>query len=106
MKNIEMIQKFSVLQCVYQMIASSDGAVVGNRDNQAIDYAISKLGLTSNFSWNTASNLNSNESFKHVVKLDFLQKQQFRSLLLTIAEMSANTVYRKNCAYQLFQLTN
>ena len=88
------------------MIASSDGAVVGYRDDGAIDYAMSKLGLTSNFSWNTASNLNPHECFKHVAKLGIPEKQQFRSLLLTIADMGGNTVYRKNCAFQLFKLTN
>jgi hypothetical protein len=105
MKNIEMMQKLAILQCIYQMIVSSDNEVVGWRDNKAIDFALSELGLTSNFSWNSAINLNPHECFKIVAQLDPMSKYQFRDLLYKIADMGGNTVYRKNCAQQLLQLT-
>ena len=37
MKTIEMIQKLSILHCMYQMIASADGAIDEERDQAAIE---------------------------------------------------------------------
>ncbi len=95
--------KLAIMQCVYQMIASSDGAVVGWRDNEAINYLMTQLGLTSNFSWNAAINLNPHESFKLVGELDTFNQIQVRDLLYKISNMGGNTVYRKNCAQQIMQ---
>jgi hypothetical protein len=103
MKNIAMIQKLAVLQCIYQMIASSDGSIESWRDNVAIDYALTTLGLTTNFSWNMAINLDPLESFKKVAQLDPLTQFEFRDLLYKIADMGGNTIYRKNCAQQILQ---
>ena len=101
MENIEMNQKLAILQCVYQMIASSDGSVEPWRDNSAINYALNTLDLTSDFSWNVAIKLNPNESFKIVSKLNPLDQIEFRDLLYKIADMGGNTVYRRNCAQQI-----
>jgi len=105
MKNIEMIQKLSVLQCIYQMIASSDGNVVGSRDDRAIDLALKELELTTNFSWNMAIKIDPHEAFRQVSTISQTDKVKFKNLLLRIAEMGGNTQFRKNCATQIFQLT-
>lgn len=101
-----MIQKLSVLQCIYQMIASSDGNVVGSRDDNAINLALRELDLTTNFSWNMAIQIDPNEAFRQVSSINQSDKLKFKSLLLRIAEMGGNTIFRKNCANQIFQLTS
>lgn len=105
MKNIEMIQKLAVLQCIYQMIVSSDGNVLGSRDDGAINLALKELDLTTNFSWNMAIKIDPNEAFRQVSTINFSDKQKFKSLLAQIASMGGNTTFRKNCASQIFQLT-
>ena len=48
MKTIEMIQKLSILHCLYQMIASADGVIDEERDQAAIEIALSELDLPIN----------------------------------------------------------
>jgi len=106
MKDIEMIQKLAVLHCVYQMIASADGSVDEGRDQAAIDFALSELGLTSSYSWNSALQLNTNDCFIHVSNLNNENKQLCRNLLLEIANMGGNTFFRTTCAKHILQLAN
>jgi len=104
MKNIEMIQKLSVLHCVYQLIASADGSVDEERDQPAIDLASSELGITSVYSWDSALQLSPYDCFIHVAGLNDADKQLFRNLLLRVTEMGGNTFLRTTCANHLFQL--
>jgi hypothetical protein len=104
MKSIEMIQKLSVLHCVYQTIASADGSIDAERDNEAIDFALSELGLGSAYSWNSALQLNPHDCFLHVSGLSDDDKRLFKTLLLTIAGMGGNKLFRTNCANHIFQL--
>lgn len=106
MKNLEMIQKLSVLQCIYQVIVSSDGSIVGSRDDAAIDYAMKELSLTSNFAWNSAIVFSPFEAFKHVSIMDYSAKIKFKFILLNIAEMGGNRSNRRDIAKQIFQRTN
>lgn len=69
-----MIQKLSVLQCIYQMIASSDGNVVDSRDDRAIDFARREIDLTTNFSWNMAIKIDPNEAFRQVSTISLSDK--------------------------------
>ena len=106
MKDIEMIQKIAVLHCVYQMIASADGSIAEERDQSAIDFAISELGLSSAYSWDTALQQNPHDCFFHVARLSDNDKQLFRSLMLEIANMGGNAFLRTSCANSIFELTN
>lgn len=106
MKNIEQIQKLSVLHCVYQTIASADGSIVEERDHAAIAFALSELGLTSDYSWNSALQMHPNDCFIHVSNLSYDNKQLFRVLLLKIADMGGNQLFRINCANHILQLAN
>lgn len=102
MKNLELIQKLSILHCVYQVIASADGSVVEERDNAAIDYAIEELSL-SPYSWSSALQLNPYDCFTHVAGLDNETQQQFKAMLLKIADMAGNKAFRVTCAKHLFE---
>ena len=106
MKSIEMIQKLSVLHCVYQTIASADGSVVEERDNVAIEFALAELGLLSDYYWNSGLQMNPHDCFIHVSNLSNEDKLLFRNLLLRIAEMGGNKLFRINCANHIIQLTN
>jgi len=105
MKTIEMIQKLSILHCLYQMIASADGAIDEERDQAAIEIALSELDLPFNC-WDRALRLNPHDCFMHVSSLNDDDKQQFRNLLLKIADMGGNTFFRVSCANHIFQLAN
>ena len=104
MKSIEMIQKLAILHCVYQLIASADGNIDEERDNTAIDLALSELGLTSVYSWDSALKLNPHDCFFHASTLNNDDKLSFRALLLKIASMGGNTTLRITCANHLIQL--
>jgi hypothetical protein len=105
MKTIEMIQKLSILHCLYQMIASADGAIDEQRDQAAIDIALSELELPFNC-WDRALGLNPHDCFIHLSSLNVEDKQLFRNLLLKIADMGGNTFFRVSCANHIFQLAN
>jgi hypothetical protein len=105
MKNIEMIQKLSVLHCLYQMIASADGTIDEERDQVAINVALSEVDLPFN-SWDRALRLNPHDCFIHLSSLNDDDKQLFRNLLLKIAEMGGNTFFRISCANHILQLAN
>lgn len=105
MKTIEMIQKLSILHCLYQMIASADGAIDEERDRAAIDIALSELELPF-YCWDRALRLNPHDCFIHVSSLNDDDKQQFKNLLLTIADMSGNTFFRISCANHICKLAN
>lgn len=105
MKDIEMIQKLSVLHCLYQMIASADGAIDEERDQAAINVALSEVDLTFN-SWDRALRLNPHDCFIHLSSLNDDDKQLFTTLLLKIAEMGGNTFFRVSCANHILQLAN
>ena len=104
MKDIEQIQKLSVLHCVYQLIASADGSIVEERDLPAIDFALSELGFTSAYSWDTALQMNPHDCFSHASNLSDDDKKLFRSMLLKIAGMAGNTEFRMTCANHILQL--
>jgi len=99
-----MIQKLAVLHCVYQLIASADGNIDEERDNTAIDLALSELGLASYYSWDAALKLNPHDCFIHASTLNSNEKLLFKTLLLEIANMGGNTTFRITCANHLFQL--
>jgi len=102
MKNLELIQKLSILHCVYQVIASADGSVDEERDDAAIDYALEELSL-SPYSWSSALQLNPYDCFTHVAGLDSETQQQFKAMLLKIADMGGNKAFRVTCAKHLFE---
>ena len=102
--NIENDTKLAIMQCVYQMIVSSDGGIVAWRDNNAIDYVLSELGLSTKESWYTAIHLEPYECIDKVSKLDTFTQYQFKELIYKIAEMGGNTIFRKSCAQQLLLL--
>jgi hypothetical protein len=104
MKDIEMIQKLSVLHCIYQMIASADGNIDAERDHAAIDFALSELQLPSVYSWDSSLGLNSYDCFIHISTLSDDNKKSFKTLLHTIAGMGGNKPVRINCADSIFQL--
>lgn len=106
MKNLEMIQKISILHCVYQMIASADGSIEEERDRPAIDFALSELGLTSAYLWDSAVQQNPHDCFFHVAGLSDSDKQLFRSMMLEIANRGGDTFLRVSCANHIFQLAN
>ena len=106
MKDIELIQKLSVLHCVFQLIASADGRIDEERDADAIKLALAALGLQSVHYWDMALQQNPHDSFIHVSTLDENDKTMFKNMMLTIAEMGGNTEFRESCAMHLFQLCN
>jgi hypothetical protein len=106
MKDLEMIQKTAILHCVYQMIASADGSIEEERDRTAIDFALSELGLTSAYSWDTALQQNPHDCFLHVAGLGVSDKQLFRSMMFDIANRGGNVFLRTNCAKHIFQLAH
>ena len=101
-----MIQKLSVLHCVYQTIASADGSIEIDRDYDAIEFALSETGLSSDYYWNSALQMNPHDCFIHVSTLNDNDKQSFRNLLLRIAEMGGNKLFRINCANHIIQLAS
>ncbi len=103
MKNIEMIQKLSVLHCIYQVIASADGKIDEERDHKALELALSELDISS-YSWSSALQLNPHDCFTHINMLSDVDKRKFRGLLLRIVEMGGNVELRTICANSLFQL--
>ena len=105
MKTIEMIQKLSILHCLYQMIASADGVIDEERDQAAIEIALSESDLPINC-WDRALRLNPHDCFIHVSTLNDDDNQQFKSLLLKIADMGGNNFFRVSCANHIFQLAN
>ena len=104
MKELENIQKLAVLHCVYQLIASADGSIVEERDRPAIDLALSELGLTTAYSWNSALQLNPYDCFIHIGGLSDDDKQLFRNLLFSLTTMGGNEALRITCASHLLQL--
>ncbi|MFT3753838.1 MAG: hypothetical protein QM800_13495 [Paludibacter sp.] len=103
MKDIEYIHKLSVLHCVYQLIASADGQIDEERDEAAIDLALSELGFNSVYMWDSALKLNPHDCFWHVSTLNDAEKQLVKNLFLKIVEMGGNTNLRRTCANHLFQ---
>lgn len=103
MKNIEKIQKLSVLHCVYQMIASADGSIEEERDEAAISLALSEVDLAA-YSWHSALQLNPHDCFIHLHSLNDCDKEKFRVLLMRIAQMGGHEEFRISCANHLFQL--
>jgi hypothetical protein len=106
MKNIEISQKISVLHCVYQTIASADGCIVEERDQLAIELALSEVGLSEGNYWDRSIRFNPHDAFIHLSSLTDENKQLFRLLLFEISEMGGNTAFRRSCANHLFQLAN
>lgn len=106
MKNIESVQKISVLHCVYQTIASADGSIDENRDRMAIDFAMSELGLIEGNYWYRSLRFNPHDAFIHLSSMSDDNKQLFRKLLFQISEMNGNTAFRKSCANHIIQLAN
>ena len=104
MKGFEMIQKLSVLHCVYQTIASADGSIEAERDNEVINFALSELGLSSTYSWGSALQLNPHDCFIHLANLSDDDRHLFHTFLLTIAAMGGNKLFRTNCANHISQL--
>lgn len=104
MKNLEMIQKISILHCVYQMIASADGSIEEERDRPSIDFALSELGLTSAYLWDSAVQQNPHDCFFHVAGLSGSDKQLFKSLMLETANRGGDVFLRISCANYIFQL--
>lgn len=103
MKDIEYIHKLSVLHCVYQLIASADGQIDEERDETAINLALSELGFNSVYMWDSALKLNPHDCFWHVSTLNDAEKQLVKNLFLKIVEMGGNTNLRRTCANHLFQ---
>lgn len=103
MKQLDRIQKLSVLHCVYQQIASADGNIQEERDENAISLALDTLGL-SIYDWRLGMQQNPHDSFFHLQVMSPDQKEQFRQLLLQIAEMGGHRQFRLTCAEHLFQL--
>jgi hypothetical protein len=106
MKNTELVQKLSILHCVFQLIASADGQIDEERDTDAIKSALAELGLQSVHFWDMALQQNPHDSFIHVSTLSENNKTIFKNMMLSIAEMGGNTEFRKSCAMHLFQLCN
>lgn len=106
MKELEDIQKLAILHCVYQLIASADGSIEDERDLPAIDFALSELGVTSAYSWNSALQLNPYDCFTHVAGLNDDNKQLFWELLFVVTTMGGNETLRITCAKHLLQLCN
>ena len=106
MKQIQQIQKLSVLHCIFQTIASADGSIEEERDHEAISFALSELGLDSICYWDAALKLNPHDSFIHIATLEDNYKQNVKDLLLEIANMGGNIEFRVNCARHIFQLCN
>lgn len=103
MINIEYIHKLAVLHCIYQLIASADGHIDENRDEAAIELALSELGFNSVYSWDSALKLNPHDCFWHVSTLNDNDKLLIKNLLLKIVEMGGNVNLRRTCANHLFQ---
>jgi len=104
MKALETIKKLAILHCVYQMIASADGSINEERDIPAITFALTELGLTNAYSWDSALQMNPHDCFLHVAGISDNDKQLFKTLLYTIAEMGGNTFFRVSCANHLLKL--
>jgi len=103
MKNMEEIQKLSVLHCVYQEIASADGSIVEERDLAAINYALSELDLSSLYSWDMALQMNPHDCFSHASGLCDNDKKLVRNMLLKVTQMGGNTDSRMICAKHILQ---
>ncbi len=104
MKNLEMIQKLSVLHCVLQMIASVDGGFDEVRDQQAIELTLSELYLPVGFSLNSALRLNPYDCFIHLYSLSDQDREAFRSLMHKIAGMAGDPEVGLNCANYILDL--
>lgn len=106
MQNIEQTHKLSVLHCVFQLIASAEGNIDEDRDYQSIKLVLDTLNLNSIYYWDTALKLNPHDCFYHIAELDELNKNEFKKLMLKIAEMEGNIKLRVVCAKHIFQLCN
>lgn len=104
MKDLEMIQKLSVLHCILQVIASADGEYSEARDQEAIRLALVELDLPSGFSLNGALRLNPYDCFFHLSSLSDADREAFHKLMLSISGMAGNTAARTNCANYLVSL--
>ncbi|WP_243345351.1 hypothetical protein [Parabacteroides sp. FAFU027] len=104
MKDIEMIQKLSVLHCILQMIASADGGFNEERDQDAIDVTLKELDLPPGFSLNGALRLNPYDCFVHLNSLNDQDREAFHQLMHKIAGMAGDTEVRMNCANYLLGL--
>ena len=98
MKHFELIQQQSVLQCVYQIIASADGELNEQRDMKAIDLVMTQLGLETDEIWEKALSLNCYDAFTHLSQIPTDDKKALKTTLLQIAEMGGDTLTRKTCA--------
>jgi hypothetical protein len=106
MKDIEFYQKISVLHCVYQTIASADGSIDEERDQLAIELALSELGLNDFSYWDRSLQFNTYDAFIHLSILCNADKHLFRLLLNQVSEMGGNKISRLNCARHLIQMSN
>lgn len=103
MNELSLIQKLSVLHCVYQLIVSADGSIDEERDHEAVTLAVEQLGLTSS-AWSQAIRQNPHDCFFHVNTLSEEQKAGFKALLFEIVEMGGNREFRNTCAQHLIEL--
>lgn len=110
MKSLELEKQIAVLQLVYQLIVSADGCMNEQRDNVAIDFALSELGYkpeglggnVGNMIWNKATEANPFEAFSIVSHLDNNIKMKFKDMILRIAAMGGNKLFRQDIARQIF----
>jgi hypothetical protein len=104
MNELELIQKQSVLQCVYQIIASADGELNEKRDLKAIDYAMEQIGIDDDAIWSKALSLNCYDAFTHLSQIPAEDKKSLKTTLLKIANMGGDTLTRRTCAEHICHL--
>lgn len=104
MKDLDLSQKYAILHCAFQIIASAEGSIDENRDYQAIDILLDTLGFSSVHAWDKAVQLNPYDSFQIVSMLDNDNKSAFKNLMMEIVEIGGNTALRKTCALSVFTL--
>ena len=100
-----MIQKMSILHCVYQMIISADESTDGVQYSESVETALIALDLPNN-AWENAIRLNTYDSFTHISGLKESEKILFKNLILKIANMGENSFLRVTCANHILQLSN
>lgn len=106
MKNLPIHHKSAILHCAYQIIASADGGIDEERDGDAIDLLLTELGFSSVYAWDAAIRLNPHDSFFHVSTLNDNDKENFRQIMLRVAQMAGNNALRNVCAQSVFELCN
>ncbi len=104
MKHLEPHQKYAVLHCAFQVIASADGSIDEERDYEAISFLLAELGFSSVYAWDSALKINPHDAFYHVSMLDNDDKIAFKNMMLKISAMAGNEKLRKTCAESVFEL--